>query len=316
MTAQSEKPNETIPWIGFIADYLKEEGHLELFSTALDLKNNPSLFVFSDYGGVSADCEYNSYSFLLIGAASLKEWYPHVYELKEDRFKTMDYKGLHSGQKRRALSNWLRISDEKLPGVLFCLLVNKHVETLIEFDEMSPSEALKSVGVRGYTEKVARKLILIVHYVCFLTSLVKPASKLLWKTDEDDIAGSGGDGQLEDAFKLFFSRVAVSYELHSQFGDAMRVHCRKFSEPKSQMIEDALSLPDLAAGILADASSKNRVNRAVANERPEIWNWLSQNQGKLKKLIFRLEHDETTNLGYRIFHDHVLLPFQYGGKQS
>lgn len=290
-------PRREIPWINAIDRFLKRHGHTQTLLDMSIFEDHPTIVALSDYGGDANRCQYYTYAFLYTGWHSLEEWHQETLKLKEERFgdnRTITYKDLREEARQHALPNWLSIADG-LSGHLIVIAVDKRVPHLFKLEGKSLSEALDSEGLSGYPEGVAEKTLRVLHMLCYFAYfMVRSQNKFFWKTDEDEIAGSGGKSVRHEQLGELFQRIL---NLYFTYSIATVGYAAKLEDYEQRLFEDGLSLPDLAAGALADFFTPGAEEYVEVKNREEILLWLTRKDTALRKLMFRLDFVDYTDSG-------------------
>jgi hypothetical protein len=184
------------------------------------------------------------------------------------------------------LPEWLNLANS-LPGYLIVVAVDKRIPHLfVDATGRELAETFASLGLSGYTSTVAEKTLRVLHMLCYFAALMlRPEKKFLWKTDEDDIAGSGGYSPRLRYLGELYRGVMNMYIAHPlvEFGYAVNL-----TGDELRFFEDGLSLPDLAAGACADYFSRAR-QHLYRYRRKEIILWLANEKTKLQKIFFRFD---------------------------
>lgn len=264
-------------------------------------EDHPTVVALSDYGGDANRCQYYTYAFLYTGWRSLETWHRGILNLKRERFgdsRTMRYKDLGDRLRQQALPDWLLLADG-LPGHLVVIAVDKGIRHLFKLEGKRLSEGLESEGLPGYSEDVAEKTLRVLHMLCYFAHfMVEPQSKFFWRTDEDEIAGSGGESVRQKRLGELFRRVLNLYIAHSL---ARVGYAAEFEDDELRIFEDGLSLPDLAAGALADLFTPGAEEYVAVKNREEILLWLARKKGSLNKFLFRLDFEDYNDSGEPLF---------------
>jgi hypothetical protein len=290
-------PRREIPWLNAIDRFLRRHGYTQSLLDTSIFKNHLTIVALSDYGGDLDRCQYHTYAFLYTGWHSLKRWHDKVLDLKKKRFRdnrTIRYKDLGDGRRQKALPEWLSLADE-LPGHLIVITVDKRIHHLFKVKGMSLAEAFQSEGFSGYPDDIAEKTVRVLHILCYFAHfMIRPKNLFFWKTDEDEIAGSGGESIRREQLGKLFCRILNLYIPYS----LNRVGYAAELEDEQRIFEDGLSLPDLSAGALADFFTPGAEKYVVkVKNRKEILLWLARKGTALHKLMFRLDFVDYTDSG-------------------
>lgn len=283
------KPIVEIAWMQKLHQYMEEQGYVRVLESTSAFDTHPTVIALSDYGGEAERCNYLTYAFLYAGYSRLLQWHADILSLKKKRFddnRTIRYKNLNDKKRQDALSEWLALANSLL-GYLIVVAVHKQIPHLfIDKTGKSLRETLTSIGFPGYSDAVAERTLRILHILCYFAALMlKPTKKLLWKTDEDNVAGSGGETTRLENLGELFRRVMNLYIAHPLAGLGYAV---SLIGDERRFFEDGLSIPDLAAGACADYFSE--APELSKYRRPEIILWLANENVPLQKFIFRFDY--------------------------
>lgn len=258
-------------------------------------EENPTIVVFSDYGGSAPDSSFRTYSILVGAYASLGPVLSEMQVIRRqyglmEPFKEFNYKSLGYGPVQRALDGWLRCAD-LIPGLLFTMIVEKELFSILgENNRRTLSELREAVAKAGFGEwkgHVAEELCRIVHCVAYLVALLsEPHQDVFWMTDDDAIAPNA-EQTLASATML-----TAMLEKYRPGGNNRVGVATPFDEERDDYnIDDILSIPDLAAGSIEGLLSS--LTRTAKPQVKEAANkallWLSYQAVGLKKLSMILK---------------------------
>ena len=292
-------PVAEIPWLRELHEALTEDGSLDAIRNAVHFGPLRSVAVVSDYGGEHVGSEYKTYSFLFAAFEALQAWHERILQLKSRCFpdmRTIEYKKLGERLRQQALPEWLDLAS-RMPASIVTVAVQRDIDYLFLPTEGDLRQVLQDQGFSGYSLPVARKLIRIVHFMCFFASRVfGERHRVFWHTDRDSISGSGSStlraqlgAILYRVAKLYFSELPE----HMGYSDGL--------DDPERLFEDALSLPDLTAGALADKFTESREELAHSKGRASILRWIADDQKNLCHLTIRFDSHDPTPDGTRQF---------------
>lgn len=277
-------------WADFAAidEMLRRNGINAMLSNREVFSGHPTIMVLSDYSGDARGCEYRTYSFLFVGWKSLQQWHISTSELRTTALENRipEYKKLGDHNRQQALKRWLSLADG-IHGFLVTIAVHKQVR-IFRVEGTGLGEALESEGFGGWPDKTAERMARILHFLWFFARhMVAESSKLFWKSDEDSIAGSGGNSPRLQQLGSLLVRIGNLYLPHAvaEIGYAVG---RSVDSP-DRMLENALSIPDLAAGVLADFFSLQRSENVRKHGREEILHWFAVRGSSLVRFIIRVD---------------------------
>jgi hypothetical protein len=249
---------------------------------------NTSVGIFSDYGGEDAGSNYATYSFLVCAFGSLGPFNERMAKLRSSArlgTKEIAYKDLRMGKLRKFLPNYLRLADGFISGILFTMAVEKTIPSLFGPPEIETYNAmvdtLEKGGFGTLKPKVAEKLLRIVHAASFLLALLgHKGQKIFWMTDHDAISATS------EQHKRLLGVLNAVLPLYTTKAFSFLGGARPF-EPRSCQYLDLLSIPDIAAGAIAQCLTSIDVRgkeKAEIKEGAEhALRWLCHDSITLKK---------------------------------
>lgn len=207
----------------------------------------------SDYSGGHAGSRYSVYCFIVVDADASPDWPDSCRRVRKEFLRngrTISFKGLNDGQKRRALVLFLEAA-ESLTGHVVAVITNK------QFNRLSTGEnslelwrtlhGLSGIGKPRAFEELCRTS----HFFSLLLGeWSRPGMNVTWITDEDEIVAN--DNRLDDALNLS-ARLSNLYVPHVLGEFAMNTVAWNKNE---MSFEDFVGIPDLAAGMLAEVATK------------------------------------------------------------
>lgn len=258
------------------------------------VRHGTDLFVASDYGGEHKSSIYQSLSFIVVDLKFLWYWNEKRIELRKKFLKDsrrVSFKKLTENRRRQHLIHFLRVSNS-IPGLLASFLIDKNIDSIfVETPESREIGAL-FIDKDKWAPKSYEKLLRIGHLGSLIISgLSAPGQNLLWVTDQDEIV----------------SNVEKHTEATNVFGYCMDLtlphnmgHFRLAStksDSGSRDLEDLASIPDLAAGALAEFSTTleyeggfldsdimRPLSKNLSHKSKAILAWLAESHHTLKKI--------------------------------
>lgn len=217
------------------------------------------LLVFSDYGGSHKEARFESYAYFLTQPSVLPGWEKDRNDIRQAYGFVncrMAYKKLESADRARTLWPWLVAADD-LHGLLVTVLVEKSFGSFFSSDDL----ALLRTEVPEYATmntKSIERIFRVCHFLSvFVAGLSNAQQEIIWITDEDQIAAN--DVRLH-LLRRTFMQVSTMY----LGATPKQVHCATTaSDNGSLQIEDLASLPDLAAGALADTQTQFAIHKRL-----------------------------------------------------
>jgi hypothetical protein len=226
--------------------------------------SNDALGVFSDYSGEDHSARYLTYSVLVCGyryTGAFSDRMKRVRETYKLGDKEIAYKDFRMGQIQASLGDYLDAANW-LPGFLCTMAIDKRIPTLFGplNDPSVPDMLVKilvNMGLGGRKPREVEKLLRIVHMVAYLIALLGvDGQKIFWMSDHD--ATCANPKQHESMMAVLqrvlaiYSRPGVTYPL---LGGALPF------KPRSVVMNDLLSLPDVVAGSIAQYLTKSVTER-------------------------------------------------------
>jgi hypothetical protein len=252
-----EHPKNEYPLVAQVLETQLKKSHARgrLLLPDLRVYDNPSVGVFSDYGGESTG-NYHVYSALVCGYGITGVFNTKMRDVRATHGlgeKEIEFKDFGMGQLLRALPDYLAALDGLVPGFLCTLVVDKSLATLFGSPEGSSlSQMPHSEGLGEWKPQVAEKLLRVVHLTAFLAALLThEGQKIFWMSDHDAICPN--DKRHFDLLSVFervlrvYTRPGCAFPI---VGGAM-----PFAERSVEMM-DLLSTADIVAGSLADYFTK------------------------------------------------------------
>lgn len=264
-----------------------------------DLHEGSTLLVMSDYSGQHTTAKFESLSFLIADFEKCDVWEQKRHLWRQRNLpdgRRMAFKSLKDGFKERALEEFLEAADN-IVGLSVTILVRKDIKTLFGTDERINWQNPELAPYRHWPEHTFEKMLRVVHLLSFFTAgFSRPNQNVLWITDEDDIAAN--ESRLRELTKIL-GNVSSHYVTHNL--GHLRCGTTK-SDDGSRQLEDLASIPDLVAGMLAEAVSEQRSQGLLASEGiitpppkqlrekvSKLMNWFATNRKPLKRLVFLIE---------------------------
>jgi hypothetical protein len=274
-----------------------------------------SISVFSDYGGEHRGALYRTYSFLFNEFGSRDLFLDQMQEIRHEfcldsPFKEIAYKDLGYGPIHRSLEKYLTIANNTINGLLFTLIIDKKIASVIGQNAKSTPQGIKKIlgdaDLGNYKPEVAEKAVRIIHTVAYFCRLLsKMGHKVFWMTDNDAIIPEYGVNQ----FRKLFGNILDLYGSKGYFGRPIG-YAKPFSEENrgDKPFEDFLSIPDLVAGSLehyftrADQSGELPIKQEVYEQDVDkqdvykILKWFCVPEVALKKLTLIVRQNERGEL--------------------
>lgn len=261
-----------------------------------DFAASETVYCFSDYSGELKSNKHQTYSFLLIDDRSLHcfatehKKIRYRYKISKRKFS---YKDLSDKTLRAPCDELLNLAS-KLNGVLLTVAINKKLDLSFQYDDTNTN----FLFLTNQKKKNIKRMLIISHLAgFFVASIIRPMHNIIWITDNDNIVANDNFTRL--LTNMFASIVGslVDFQLkHVRCGSS----CCDYGD---NLIEDLLSIPDFAAGVLANQMDNQffdeytfAVHQGVyAKEKQNklSW-WLADTKSSLRKYIFILDPGSTS----------------------
>jgi len=275
----------------------------KLFLPNLQIWENKSIAIFSDYSGESAG-NYYTYSFLVCAMDALGLFQQEMKKVRQIFSlgdKELAFKDFRMGKMCNALPSYLNLLDQYVPGFLFTLVVDKQLSTVFGTPDKATGttivQILEKEGIGKRKRQDAEKLLRIVHTMAFLLGLLGyTGQKIFWMTDHDNICANQS---LHDQSLHLLQRVIGIY---SKANFSLLGGARPFDEKNTDFL-DLLSAADLTAGTLEHyLTHRDCMGAENATVRPgadKVLYWLGHDGLSLKKLsvVMRPGQDGSINAG-------------------
>jgi hypothetical protein len=210
------------------------------------------LLVGSDYGGDHKSSNYRTYAYLVIGDTPScwlrRQTLIRSKYLGESR--RMSFKRLDDVARQTALFEFLNAANV-LDGNLVVIAVHKNVR-LHPMSSVEAENLAKNFGSEGKWKGASFELAFRkAHFFALLVSQwARPMSDVTWITDQDEFVANE---DRHDVMQKIAARITVLYLNRSMRVFAMNT--TKDDGPELEF-EDFVSIPDLAAGMVGELSSR------------------------------------------------------------
>lgn len=263
---------------------------------------NRTIGIFSDYGGEDASSRYQTYSFLVCAYGSIDLFKQQMAALRAKSGigeKEIAFKDFRMGPLRRMLPAYLHLANQYISGLLFTMVVDKTIPSLFGPGDAETqrrlAEALEQMRYRAVAPKVGEKLFRIVHSVAFLIALLgHPGQKIFWMTDHDAI------GETPDQHNKLFGILNAVLPLYTAKEFSFLGGARPFT-PRAFELLDLLSIPDIAAGAIAQTLTgidvEGKENAQIKDGGEHVLRWLCHDSITLKKFTMTVKRLPNGDVG-------------------
>ncbi len=259
----------------------------KLFLPNLQVWDNKSVAIFSDYSGESSG-KYYTYSFLVCAMDALGYFRQKMSILRKDLAfgnKELAFKDLGMGSMQKILPEYLSLLDQYVPGLLLTVVIDKKLTSVIGHSRRDTlneiAKILEDAGFGKLKLLIAEKMVRIVSISALLVGLLgKSGQKIFWMTDHDAIC----ENNKHNNMLAFFQRAIGIY---SNANFPLIGGARPFEEKSTDYL-DLLSAADLVAGSLAHyftlRDTKGNEDIMVKDGVEKILYWLGGQGLSLQKL--------------------------------
>lgn len=259
---------------------------IEQLSELPDFSEAKSVAVMTDFGGEHPGARFKTYSLLFFTANLSGPFVKEVSDLRK-RYGILgefSYKRLASGGRSRALPEYLRLVDSLIHGAVITVAVEKEIDSLFG-GAAHIEESLAHLGFGRWKKHAGEKVLRVAHiFAVFASLLVRPDQPIIWYCDNDAINENARARKFEDTQRLF----ATALQMYSKQRSA-GLKCGKSLAEKS-FLDDFLSVPDFAAGVVQDLLAEHEMGKdlAVGDEKAHVMKWLACESKFLSKITIQI----------------------------
>lgn len=268
-----------------------------------DFSNDKKIAVMSDFGGEHPTAHFYTYSFLFLAYDKVGPFAKQVEELRKTHgllapYSEFAYKKLKHGPRSRALPEYLRLVDTFIHGTVITVAIDKGIGTVFGAKKQQAHpvmvEQLVSNSLGTWDGHGAEKVLRVCHILAVFTALLTiDKQSLLWYSDNDLINEDGTSRTFSDT-QMIFRRALAMYMKHRfdiiGFG--------KSFEKKSHL-DDLLSVPDIAAGIIQDLLQAQRTGEDIpgGDEKVAVMKWIASPSKFLSKITVQIVQTDDGGIG-------------------
>lgn len=269
-----------------------------------DFSEDDKVAVISDFGGEHHDAHFTTYSFLIFSYNKIGPFIEQIEKLRRkhkilEPYSEFKFKDLKYGPRSRALPDFLHAIDNLIHGSLITVAIERKIETVFGPSKkvVHPyiEEHLASLGLGSWKGETGEKALRICHSIAIFTALTTYENqRLLWYCDNDSINDNGQERSFEDTQKLFSLTLGM-YCKHKfdliGFG--------KSFEKKSHL-DDLLSVPDFAAGVIHDVLKSHHTGEDNIPGFPKkeiLIKWLAKKSRFLSKTTIQISKLPNGDIG-------------------
>ena len=258
--------------------------------------------IFSDYGGEHKESKYFTYTFLFVDYQTIGLFSENMIKIRNNYFKgdfkkEISFKDSHKyGPIRRCIDEYLGIANNQLNGLVFTLMVEKNITSLVSSDDKQGIKSLVDTFFEnnlgkwkgGVLEKGLR-ILFTMSYFCKL--LIPSGKKVFWMTDHDSIMPNDEKTtQMATVFKNCLNSVK-----YPPVYDVIGYTNKPFDYEEDEFhFRDLLSIADMVAGSIG-YYYQNEENKTQTNNDAAIktCKWLPGQGVGLKKLNLVIRKEST-----------------------
>lgn len=243
----------------------------------------------TDFGGEHPGARFNTYGFLILAFDKVKPFELAVQELRRkhkilEPFSEFRYKRLASGPRSRALPDFLRAVDGLIHGAVVTIAVEKQIESLFG-GAARIEETLSGMGLGRWKKGAGEKVLRVCHSLAiFISLLTRTDQPLFWYCDNDAINETSLGRGFPDTQKILGGALGM----YSEERSAVMGFGKSFE--RKSYLDDLLSVPDFAAGVVQDllAGHETGGNIAGGDEKTQVIKWMAAESEFLSKITIQI----------------------------
>ncbi len=253
--------------------------------------DGPTLAIYSDYGGNSRDCRFNTIGLLFIDMERVGEWNVLREAVRREYLpdrRRMEFKGLNDGYRRRALPWFLHAADQ-IPGCCLAIGIDKRIDGVMVKRDMVSEICRRVPFEANWKFKSFDSMVRIVHFVAmFIAVFSTPRQNVYRISDEDELFAGR---KLMDTKRMVesFTTAYVQHPLGEIGLGTTKI------DKVDRFDEDCAAVPDLVAGATAEVLSRILMSYGemplgrplvpdqVSRKSDVITDWFSSQRGLLRK---------------------------------
>lgn len=269
-----------------------------------DFSDDTKIAVMSDFGGEHKEAQFNTYSFLLMAYNKVGPFEAKVRELRAkydllDPYSEFAFKDLSFGPRSRALPGFLHLIDNFIHGAVVTVAIDKNVGTVFGKSKKEAhaviEKQLTAMDLGKWKGATAEKMLRVCHAIAVFTALTTQGKqRLLWYCDDDAINEDSRERRFEHTQKIFASVLGMYCQHEFEilgFGKSF---------PGKSHLDDLLSIPDLAAGVVQDLlqAHDTRSDTIPAGRKKEaLIRWIATQGKYLSKITIQISELPNGELG-------------------
>src|SRR5574337_507407 len=260
-------------------------------------RESGQLLIASDYGGDHSRSTHHIYCYLVVRGGG-SAWMSAIETARRDHMpdgRKMSYKRLDDIARQKALIPFLKAAAN-LDGHLIAIAVDKKKKWLTTVQGVS-DDFRKALQLQAtWNARALESMLRKVHMAAILISIwSRPSTNVTWMTDEDEFVAN--DRRHDDALSAV-ARFCSFYMTHPM--GVFRLNTTG-QDPESCHYEDLCSIPDLAAGMLSEVSTRlsgvgtwgERSYKTIEGQLPlkaeVLTDWFWDQQMRLRKTLITID---------------------------
>ncbi|XVJ96747.1 hypothetical protein NLY09_14165 (plasmid) [Burkholderia vietnamiensis] len=269
-----------------------------------DFSDDSKVAVMSDFGGEHSTARFYTYSFLFLAYNKVGPFEDKVRELRKkygllEHYSEFAYKKLRSGAKARALHEYLQLIDTFIHGAIITIAIDKRIETVFGAQKKQAHpimvKHLQEEGLGEWHGLGAEKVLRVANIIAAFASLLTHGNqRLLWYSDKDLINEDGKKRDFAHTQRILV-RVLGMYLSH-------RLDVVGFAKSfdKKGHLDDLLSVPDLAAGVVQDLLQQYETGEDIpgGDEKAMVMRWIATPTKYLSKVIVQITRMADGQIGF------------------
>jgi hypothetical protein len=259
-----------------------------------DFSDDKKIAVLSDFGGEHPSAHFNTYSFLFLAYNKVGPFADKVDALRQkhnllDPYSEFAYKRLRSGARSRALPEFLQLIDSFIHGAIVTIAIDKRIDTVFGPSKQQThpviSAHLVTRGLGQWSGYAAEKVLRACHMIgLFASLLTTDQQRLLWYCDNDLINDDSSAREFSHTREIFIRVVS----LYVRRGFEVLGFAKAFE--KKSHLDDLLSVPDLAAGVVQDVLQSQKTGERIPGgvEKIALMKWIATSATFLSKITAQI----------------------------
>jgi len=269
-----------------------------------DFSDDTKIAVMSDFSGEHKGARFNTYSFLIMAYNKVGPFETKIRELREKYgilkpYSEFRFKDLTYGPRSRALPAFLHLIDNFIHGAVVTIAIDKHIGTVFGKSKKeahaSIEKQLRIMKLGQWNGATAEKMLRICHVIAVFTALTThDKQRLLWYCDDDAINADTRDRRFEHMQNIFVRVLGMYCANNFEI-----VGFGKSFAHKSHL-DDLLSIPDLAAGVVQDllqAHATGIDSVPGSQEKEHLIRWIATQGRFLSKITIQISELPDGELG-------------------